>query len=126
MRIPRRTDLPYDQIPGTIIVELQEPPAHIKGQGFTLKQLQAMLGGDEGDIEDPYRGVKHRVSLKKWLRDKPNVQLVVYCNFIYDKQYVRNHPEVFPKPPKDRSPVTIRDAREEVSQTKSPDSSSCQ
>jgi hypothetical protein len=110
MYIPLLTNIPYRDIPGTIIVELREVPPHMRGHGFTLAKLRAWLGGDEGYITDPYRGERHLVSLKPWLQTNPDVELVLFFDFIFDQDYVRQHPELFPPPPA-RPPAFIRDTR---------------
>ena len=38
--------------------------------GYSLAELRAMIGGNEGELTDPF-GNKHRVSLKKYVNSDP-------------------------------------------------------
>lgn len=111
MRIPRRTDLDYKNIPGRIVFELQEVASSASRRGFSLAMLRKMLGGDEGYIIDPYREESHFVSLKEWAKTKPDVELAVMFDFIPDPAFVQAHPEQFPAPPTNRQPSFVRDNR---------------
>jgi hypothetical protein len=86
----------FKDVPGKIIVEIQEVRPQFRGMGFTLEKLRKILGGDEGYVTDPYHGKDHKVSLKKWLNSNfSTVELTVFFDFQPDPEYMRQHPEKF-------------------------------
>lgn len=79
---------PLKDIPGTfdVVVEVyQEGDARLAARGhaaFTLAELRAHLGGDEGGWRSPITGHRYRVSLAPYLHtDTPTTRYVISSRF---------------------------------------------
>lgn len=78
----------YKDVPGQVIVQVTVfqagdpkyqhtlPNGRVITEGIKLSELRKRFGGDEGELADPMKGQRHRISLKPWATADPNTTYV--------------------------------------------------
>jgi hypothetical protein len=87
-----------------VIFKADDPPQVVSGRtlprGRTIAEWRKILGGDEGQVKDTFRGLPHHVSLKPWANlDSDTTYLRVDFSFIPQQPIAPEHQHLFPPAP---------------------------
>lgn len=52
--------------------QVSDEGGQTRNEGVSLAEMRARLGGDEGGIADPFKGLIHQISLQPWANADPN------------------------------------------------------
>jgi hypothetical protein len=56
----------YAEVPGTVTVQVIVPTSPDPRNKTTLGRIRRLLGGDNGSLTDPLKGLRHALSISQW------------------------------------------------------------